>query len=126
MFNTGISNNGIIVINKGDTFATKLFINVGGVASTESYSLSPLDKVYFAICEPNQEFENGVVRKMFTPTVDEDGELEIEIKLNPSDTENLLPGTYYYEIKLKIVASESNEDDVVITTIVPKRKLVIC
>lgn len=126
MFRTGVSNNGIIVINRGDNFSTQLFINRGESGTPENYVLSQWDRVYFSICEPNQPFEAGVVRKIFThDNVTEDNAVEISLK--PSDTINLLPGTYYYEIKLKLVYDETDaENGFIIDTIVPRRKLVIC
>ena len=120
MFYTGITNNRIIVINRGDTFSMLLTINMGEPAEPIIYFLSPIDIVYFSICEPNQEFEEGVVRKKYTS----DNQLEdgsIEIVLNSSDTEHLMTGTYYYEIKLKIGGEEE-----IVNTLVPKRKLVMC
>lgn len=126
MFRTGISNNGIIVINRGDNFSTQLFINKGESGIPENYVLSEWDRVYFSICEPNQSFEAGVVRKIFTyECLTEDNAVEITLK--PSDTINLLPGTYYYEIKLKLVYNINDaENGFIIDTIVPRRKLVIC
>jgi len=121
MFSTGISNNGIIVINKGDTFYAPLFINIGDECTPERYILTEDDTVYFAICEPNQVFERGVIRKIYTANnLNEDG--DVEIILNPEDTENILPGTYYYEIKLRVVRG----DQEIVDTIVPRRKFVIC
>lgn len=127
MFTTGISNNGIIVINRGDTFYAPLYINSEDIISPEIYFLTALDKVYFAICEPNQDFENGVVRKIYTRAnqiIDETNTLfgAVNIVLESIDTKNLLPGTYYYQIKLKI----DNGETEILDTIVPKRKLVIC
>lgn len=123
MFRTSISNNGIIVINRGDTFYAPLFINISEDEYPEQHILVGEEAVYFAICEPNQEFESGVVRKIFTKDdLTEDG--DVNIKLEPSDTEHLLPGTYYYEIKVKIIDPDTSEE--IIDTIVPRRKLVIC
>lgn len=121
MFNTSISNNQIITINRGDTFNMSIPINGRKDIEIEDYIMTEYDRVYFAICEPHQHFEHGVVRKILTvDNLDADG--NIEISLIPSDTYYLLPGTYYYEIKLKIGEGES----AIVKTILPRRKLVIC
>lgn len=121
MFETSISNNGIIVINRGDTFTMRIAINFLNDIDLSDYEMGADDKVYFAICEPNQHFEEGVIRKIFTMAdLDIDGNIKIE--LLPSDTYYVLPGTYYYEIKLKIGIGET----AIVKTIVSKRKLVIC
>ena len=123
MFSTGISNNAIIVINKGDTFTTLIPINFREDIDIDDYEMGPEDNVYFAICEPNQPFECAAVRKIFTlDDLDVDG--NVIIKLVPSDTYYLLSGTYYYEVKLKVHVSGDDTD--IIKTIIPKRKLVIC
>ena len=121
MFQTSISNNGIIVINNGDTFNMSVPINFRKDIDIDEYEMGVDDRVYFSICEPKQHFEDGVVRKIFT-AADLDSDGNIKITLIPSDTYYVLPGTYYYEIKLKIGLNEN----AVVKTIIPKRKLVIC
>jgi len=121
MFETGISNNGIIVINRGDTFSMPISINIGTDANPDYYILTGEDKIYFSICEPNQDFNDGVVRKILT-AADETSEGDLELVLQPSDTQNILPGTYYYEVKLRIVNIEND----IVKTIIPRRKLIIC
>lgn len=112
-----ISSNGIIVMNAGDTLKLHLFINKGTNLDKVRYKLKRKDIVYLSICEPNQDFNHGVIRKIFTKkNLDKHGDVLIE--LNPSDTENIEDGTYFYEIKIKL--GNGNID-----TIVPKRKFFI-
>lgn len=125
MFRTGISNNGIIVINRGDNFSTQLYVNKNTAGSPEPYPfIQDKDKVYLSVCEPQQSFMEGIIRKEFDPSLDDDNNLIVNILLEPKDTINILPGTYYYEIKAKLF-SRDDEEDFIIDTVVPKRKLVI-
>lgn len=115
-----IANNGIVCMNCGDTLSVPLFINAGDVFQPIRYILEETDKVFLSITEPNQPFEFGVVRKIFTKeNLNAFG--DIVINLVSSDTEMLLPGTYYYEIKCQIGSSEKSD----IATIVPKRKFIL-
>lgn len=59
--------------------------------------------------EPNQPFEDAVIKKKFTSrlsTTNSSGDLEIKFK--PSDTEYLAPGKYYYAIKAEVIQMEHN------------------
>ena len=116
MFN--ISNNGIITVNRGDTFTLNVFVNVGTKLFPVQYVLQEGDNLYFALCEPNQPFEDALIRKVFTHTdVDEKG--NVVMKFDSEMAEFLLPGTYYYTIKLVKASDES------VTTIITKTKFVI-
>ena len=51
--------------------------------------------------DPRQPFEDALVRKKFTvDDTDENGNLTIVIE--PEDTLDLLPGTYYYAVKIHL------------------------
>lgn len=115
----GISKNQIITLHRGDTFEASLFINKGHPLDPERYVLDANDKLYFGIMEANQPFEFALIGKMYTSEdLDEDG--DVVIKIESKETEYVLPGTYYYEVKLE----HTNEDETkTITTIIPKRKL---
>ena len=118
MIMVSISENGIISMNTGDYFKAPLFINAGDALTPLRYVLEENDKVYFAILEPNQPFNFGVVRKIFTKdNLNTCG--DVEIVLETSDTEKLLPGAYYYEIKLSIVRDNKEY----VETIIPRRKI---
>jgi len=99
MFN--ISANGIVTVNAGDDFELPIFINSGDDWEPLRYSLRPFDLLYFVIAEHNQPFDKAVVRKVFThDDIDKDG--NVKIRISHKDTENLLPGTYGYEVKTVI------------------------
>ena len=117
--------NGIITMNRGDTFYMPVFINRGNKINPIRYTITSKDKVYFALEEYNQPFEVALLRKVFdTNNLNEDGDVVIEF---PSeDTQHLLPGEYYYEIKLRHVENEGQQDEQeFIDTIVSRRKFII-
>ena len=115
-----ISRNGIITINAGDYFKYPLFINAGSIMEPLRYILEGDDRLYFSIMEPNQPFECAIVRKIFTKD-DVDVFGDVEIVLESTDTQNLLPGNYYYEVKLLM----KNGDNECLSTVVPKKKFYV-
>ena len=115
-----ISKNGIITMNAGDYFKYPLFINAGSVMEPLRYILENDDKVLFSIMEPNQPFEHGILRKIYTKeNLNVWGDVEVEF--DSTDTENLLPGTYYYEVKLLI----NKDNKTCVSTVVPKKKFYV-
>ena len=98
-----ISNNGFVHLTRGDSFSVPLFIDRGTVWSPVRYYIKdhPDATVYLGVMEPNQRFEEAIIRKTYNSnsTINENGDLIISFK--PQDTEYLLPGKYYYTIKLR-------------------------
>lgn len=116
-----ISKNGIIRINRGDSFSLNVFVNLGTCLEPIQYRLEAGDKLYFALMEPNQPFEHALMRREFTnENLDEDDNVVMNFSSN--QTEYLLPGTYYYMIKL--VRKDSDDNDIV-DTIITKTKFII-
>lgn len=108
-----ISKEGNIQLIRGDTLSLALFINQGNELVPSRYILGDNDEVYFALMEPNQLFENAILKKVFTKETSEfteDGDLIIT--LDPSDTENLLEGQYIYTIKLRTTNLDTNREEV--------------
>jgi len=113
-----IANNGIVTLPAGDSMIAPLYLFLGD--SNTRYTLDNFDKLYFAILKPHQPFNQGEVRKIFTrEDINADGDIIINLK--PEDTENLVPGTYYYEIKLQVIRDHKEYID----TVVPRRKFYI-
>lgn len=112
-----ISNNGIITIHKGDDLDYTIFINKGTKLEQVPYLLVPGDTIYISICEAEQPFECGLIRKKLIYS-DFDKEHQAHLVLTPTDTEHLKAGLYYYEIKIKL----SNDK---IATIVPRQRFII-
>lgn len=119
-----ISNNGIITLNRADTFNTTIFVNIGTELDPVRYILAGDDRLYFAVMEPHQPFEKAVLKKVMTPEDVDEETGDVKLSFKTSDTEFLLPGTYYYEIKL-YVAPEDIDEDAEVDTIVPRTKFII-
>lgn len=103
-----IDNLKIINIFRGDSLELIPFINTKNDCSLSSqrYSITENDIVYFALMEPNQRFEDAILKKVFDYNSEKTEDGDLIIKLRPSDTVDLLPGKYYYTIKMK-----QNEQD---------------
>ena len=114
MFNIG--SNGIITINRGDSCWFPLQLNIGTNLEPLAYQLSDSTIVYFGVMEPNQPFENALIRKKFTIS-DCDGDGNIIIKFSPRDTQCVLPGKYYYQVKVQRFNSDDQSDYEVDTVI---------
>lgn len=134
-----INNNNIITLTRGDTHKLQLYIFnrvIDGLLPV-NYFPQRNDKIFFAIMEPNQRFEDAIVKKVYTVTgieqkdkmfLTKDGALIV--KLDSKDTEFLQEGDYYYTIKLlrksAFLDSEGMSDrEGSVTTIVEKTKLYI-
>lgn len=116
MFN--IAYNGIITVNRGDSFRLPMMLNYGTNLEPLKYQMSQRSIVYFAVMEPNQPFEDALIKKKYTADdVDADG--NIVIKFRPQDTQCVLPGKYYYQVKLQRFNSD-NPEDYEVDTVVDK------
>jgi len=122
MFN--MSKNGIITMTRGDSVNFPIFINANDKTDPVRYDLQDFDKVYFGVMEPNAPFEKSIIRKIYTKDdVNEKGDVVVKLGLN--DTQYLIPGTYYYEIKLNKIETADLNDEGTINTIRPRTKFVI-
>ena len=97
-----ISNNGIIIMTRGDSVRFPLVINCGSKIEPIQFLIKThaSAKVYFRIMQPTLPFERAIVIKEYDSNsgVDENGNLLIT--LNTEDTENINCGKYYYEVKM--------------------------
>ena len=101
-----ISNNGIVTVNRGDSFELPIVLNYGDPLRHHAYTLQLDDTLYVGIMEPNQPFETAILKKVITYNdVSEDG--NIFVRFWPEDTICLLPGKYYYQVKLQTVDVDS-------------------
>lgn len=95
-----MTRNNIIILNRGDTYEFDLTID-DDTSVDGRYHLQGDDTIYLGIMDPGQPFEDALVRKSFTvEDVDLNGNLTIIIE--PMDTLDLLPGTYYYAVKIHL------------------------
>ena len=123
-----ISPNNIITINRGDYFTFTFHINLGTAMNPIFHELIEDEKLYLGVTEANQKFEYALIKKVYTAE-DSNSDGSITIVFETDDTLNLLPGNYYYSIKLNQPvpipdASEGTQKDV-ITTLIPLTKFVI-
>lgn len=110
------SENGIIRLMRGDTLTTPIRVNIGTAMNPVYKKLDSNDNIYFALMEPNQAFEDAVLKKRYDWTSDTDSEGNVLLKLDSQDTQQLLVGKYYYMIKFRSVDEFGQE---VVKTIVP-------
>ena len=115
----------IIKMNRGDTYEFNLTIDDEG-SENGKYLLQGNDTVYFGIMEPNSAFEQSLVKKIYTEE-DRDKDGNIFITIEPEDTEHLLPGVYYYSVKLEVdhENGETYESIHKVITVINKTKFII-
>lgn len=115
--------NNILSMPRGDNFDFDLTIND---SSSENgiYILKDDDVVYFGLMDYGQPFEEALVKKRYTKEdCDELGNLTI--MLEPSDTIDLLPGEYYYSVKLHRISNTAEETVDKVYTVIKKTKFII-
>ena len=106
-----ISSNGIVTVNRGDSFEFPITLNIGSSIDRTDYVLGQTDVLYLGIMEPNQPFETALIRKKFTHA-DLDSDNNIIIRFWPEDTVCVLPGKYYYQVKLQTIDEQTGRKDV--------------
>ena len=106
-----IANNGIVTVNRGDSFELPIDLAYGDPMLPRKYTLKLDDMLYIGIMEPNQPFETAIVRKTFTYE-DLDDRGNIRVRFWPEDTACLLPGKYYYQVKLQTTDVLTGRKDV--------------
>lgn len=114
---SNISNNGIINLHRGDSFYAPIFINLGDALDPIRYYLIEGDKLCVGIAEPNQKFDDSIIRKVCTYK-DTLVTGDVMFTLAPEDTEELKPGNYYIEAKLLMNNGR-------VATIIPRRKFIV-
>lgn len=95
-----LSNNNIVTVNRGDDFTLPVILNKGSNMSPELFNLKAEDVIYLGVMEYNMTFETAVIRKHITGVVTDNN--KVEFTFNSDDTINLLPGLYYYMVKVVI------------------------
>lgn len=106
-----MTKNNMIILNRGDTYEFDLTIDDDSAVDGR-YHIQGDDAIYFGIMDPHQPFEMALVKKKFTVD-DADTNGNLTIVLEPEDTLDLLPGTYYYSVKIHLqhenINPETNE-----------------
>lgn len=106
--------NNIFSVTRGDSFEVPIFINMGDKFRIKQYILRPNDKVYISIAEPNQPWEHSLIKKVLT-IKDFNLRNDVILRLDPQDTEYVMPGKYYLEGKIRLGNGK-------VCTILPKRQ----
>ena len=123
-----ISNNNIITMTRGDTQTIPLYIFTDNSKLTH-YAFFPNinDKIFFAITEANQKFEDAIVKKIYYYNDVDKATGRIDVKMESYDTQYLVPGTYYYTVKLLRKSPWEDEDDDrgTVETVLDKTKFVL-
>ena len=118
-----ITYNGIITVNRGDSFVLSIKLNLGTNLEPIYYQLKDKDAVYLGVMEPNQPFECALIKKKCTiEDVDRDGNLNIKFK--PQDTQCVLPGKYYYQVKLQTF-NLNDPEDYNVDTVIDKQQFFV-
>ena len=78
--------NGIIYLFRGDSYTNPIIINVGTKLNPINYQLKQGDSLYFGLMEPNQSFEEAVLKKKYTYLNDTDSKGNTLLKIEPKDT----------------------------------------
>ena len=120
-----ISNNNIISLSRGDEVSTPIFINWGTQARPVRYILKGNDSLIFYLYEPNYNYEKCLLKKEYTKDdLNEYG--DVMLTFSEEETSHLLPGEYYYEIKVNRVEMDGElVTEEVMNTIVPQTKFFI-
>jgi hypothetical protein len=103
-----MTNNNMIIINRGDTYEFDLTIDDANSVDGR-YHIQGEDTIYFGIMDPHQQFEDALVKKKFT-TEDADSNGNLTIVIEPEDTLDLLPGVYYYSVKIHMQHESKNPE----------------
>lgn len=112
-----LSNNQILKITRGDSFVLPIFINLRNRLDPERYILLDGDKLYFSVMEAGKSFEESLIKKILTSeNLNKHGDPVLEF--TPNDTEFVVPGRYYMQIKLLLA-------DGTVLTILPKKQFII-
>ena len=89
-----ISLNNIITLHRGDTGKLEFDLTLDGYDSD-------FDHLYLGFTEPNQPWECALMKKIANIIpANTQGDYKAVFNFNHEDTENILPGKYYYEVKL--------------------------
>lgn len=95
-----IKKNHVISLNRGDYAEIPFCFKEGKFPKDAPIRIGEGDVLFFGLMDPNTHFEHSLIKKEFigNDVIDDEGNFTLVIE--PDDTLELLPGTYFYEIKL--------------------------
>lgn len=109
MFN--ISKDNIVTMSRGDSWSAPIFLNKGTAVNPIRRVITKDESIYLGIMEPNQPFEKAIVKKVYTIR-DLNANNDVVVHIDPEDTECLIPGKYFYQIKSRLIASDTITEDI--------------
>ena len=116
-----IQNNGNVYINRGDTFDLPLLLRLNDYTNpSDTLTFEDGDELTLYITEPNLPNTKAVIEKSLIITTDNIDDDKV-FSFTHSDTSQLCPKTYSYEVQLKRPnkANDGKEDSYI--TIIPRR-----
>ena len=120
-----LSKNKIITMNRADTFKFPFYIAIGSAVNYVLYDMVPGDKLYFAVMEPHQKWEDALIKKTYTYEDYDEENHRVMIRFVPEDTEYVKPGNYYYQVKLYRSGENVLDGYEAIDTLIPRTKFII-
>ena len=120
-----ISKNNIITITRGDSFKLPVALNVGTASEPKYYDMTEFDMVFFAILQPNESWENALVKKTFNYADCLENGNGVIVEFSPEDTESIVPGNYFYQIKLLKGKDPEWKNHESVVTIIPRTRMFI-
>lgn len=116
--------NNIIIMTRGDTL--EFVPTAKALGDYANYRLIEDDAIYFGLMDPGQYFEDALIRKRFDKT-DFQSLADLLITLESDETLDLLPGKYFYSIKLHLNHQdiESNKYIDKVITLINKTKFIL-
>ena len=109
-----IKKNKVITMTRGDSTSLKIEVNTSDFPA----QINTGDLFFFGVMEPNQPFEKAIIKKELAYENYDSSHGTLKIDIEPEDTIELIPGTYYYQIKVL----SKNDGDPRIDTVVQKTK----
>ena len=114
--------NGNICVNRGDTFEVPLTFGAAKLDSeTKKPALKAGDVLTFKLVYPNSCGCRLILEKTYVIESDEE---EASFAFGHSDTADLAPQSYYYEVKLRRPSAEEGKEDYY-ETLTSRRKFII-
>lgn len=120
-----VNANNIITTNRGDSFKFPIQLNIGTIINPVWYDMMEGDYVYLGVMEANQPFEDALIKKKFDISDYDYDTQALMIRFISQDTRYLLPGTYYYEIKLFRDKKNVTDNYDAIDTILSRTKFIV-
>lgn len=109
--------NNVVSVVRGDYLELRIPLIQGRFPFQKKIEIHDGDTLFFGMTHHHEPFERAILKIPYTKE-DLNSEGDLLVVIEPEDTIHMLPGVYYYEVKLLT-------EDSKITTIIPKSKFII-